>query len=78
MVDSKEMRKQISEKRRVIEQHRQEVCEYVQTPMRQKNEDVCKRIDSLCLQYHMLGRLEEKAEIKEQLERKTEKAESIH
>lgn len=78
MKGSKEMREQLSEKMKSVEEHRKVVCEYLNIPMRQKDEEVCKKIDSLCFQYRILGSLEEKIKFTEMLERKEVKEGSIH
>lgn len=67
-----EMRQKLSEQLKKVERHRSETCEYLNTPMRQKDEEVCKRVDSLCFQYRMIGALETRIQLVEMKKEKTD------
>lgn len=77
MLKVEELKVKFSEKLKTAERHRQELCEYLNTASRLKEEDICKRMDHLLFEYRTIGSMENKIQMTEMLEKRMEK-ESIH
>ena len=72
-----QLKERISEKLKDVEKHRMDVCQYLNTPSRLKDEDICKKIDGLSLSYRMIGRWEGQLQTMEYMETKTKKEEKV-
>lgn len=76
-MDSKEMKLKLAEKLKTAQNHRTELCEYLNTPSRLKDEEICKRVDKLLLEFRQIGRYEERVDQRDTQERKTENKEKV-
>ena len=76
-----ELKQKLSEQLKKVERHRSETCEYLNTPARLKDEEICKKIDHLAFQYRMIGAMETRIQLAEMRKEKTgevKNEESIH